>query len=106
MVGCCFAHEIWSRVETHFALQTRAKIKQLKTQLKEIKKQGLPALEYLLKIKKVVDSLVVVGSPLSVDDHIEVIIYGLNEDYATFITTVLSRLVPFLISEIEASLMA
>ena len=41
--------------------------------------------EYLLRIKKVVDSFAVVGSPISVDDHIEVIVDGLSEDYAILV---------------------
>ena len=40
MVGCNFADEIWQRIEVYFASQTRAKVKQLQTQLKAIKKQG------------------------------------------------------------------
>ena len=57
-------------------------------------------------INKVVDSLTIVGSPVSVDDHIEVILDGLNEDYASFITTVISRVQPFSVNELEALLMA
>ena len=49
-------------------------MKQLKIQLKAIRKQGMTTSEYLLKIKKLVDSLAAVGAPLSVDDHIEVIL--------------------------------
>ena len=57
-------------------------------------------------INKVVDSLAIVGSPVSVEDHIEVILDGLNEDYASFITTVISRVQPFSVNELEALLMA
>ena len=59
----------------------KARVRQLKTQLKAIKKQD-PASNYLLQIKKVVDSLAVVGSPTTVDEHIQAILDGLNEDYA------------------------
>ena len=106
MVGCAFAHEIWSRIHTYFALQTKAKIKQLKNQLKSIKKQRFSTSEYHLTIKRLVYSLAIVGSPLLVDEHIEVILDELSEDYATFIIVVLSRVTPFFINEIEALLMA
>ena len=78
MVGCKTTHEIWHRIEVYFVSQTKAKVKQLKTQLKAIKKQG-PSSEYLLKIKKVVDSLAAVGSPISDEEHIEIILDGLGE---------------------------
>lgn len=80
-------------------------MKQLKTQLMAIKKQG-PVIEHLLKIKKIVDSLVAVSSPISDEDYVEVILDGLNEDYAPLITVVLSRSDPFSISELEVLLVA
>ena len=68
MVGYNSAREIWKRIETYFASQTNAKVKQLKTLQKAIKKQG-PTSKYLLKIKKVEDSLAVVGSPISIEAY-------------------------------------
>lgn len=104
MVGCNFAFEIWNKIEIYFASQTRAKIKQLKTQLKAIKKQGSTAAEYLIKIKKTIDALAAVGVPISTKDHIEVILDGLNEDYGPFITIVLSRKDLFSVDELEVLL--
>ena len=52
------------------------------------------------------DSLATIGSPIFVDEHIEVILDGLYEDYVAFITSVLSRAKSFKINEIEALLMA
>ena len=48
MVGCNFACEIWKRIESYFTSQTKAKVKQLKTQLKAIKKQG-PCIKIFVK---------------------------------------------------------
>ena len=105
MVGCEFAYEVWERIENYFAFQMRAKVRQLKTQLKASKKQG-PICDYLLQIKKIVDTLAVVGSPISTEEHIEVILDGLNEDYSAFITIIMSRIQPFSIPELETLLMA
>ena len=82
-----------------------ASLRQLKTQLKTSKKQG-PIQDYLLQIKKIVDTLAAIGSPISTEEHIEVILDGLNEDYNAFITTVMSRTQPFSIPKIKALLMA
>ena len=103
MVGCNFPYEIWARIATYFASKTWAKVRWLKTQLKSIKKQGSD-FEYLHKINRLVDYLAVVSSPITIGEHIEVILDGLNEDYATFITTMMSRVKFFSINEIEALL--
>ena len=106
VVGCEFAHQVWGKLDTYFASRTKAKIKQLKTQLKSIKKEGSSVADYVLKIKKVVDSLDAVGAPVSIEEHIEVILDGLPEDYCHLFTTVLSRTVPYLVDELEALLTA
>lgn len=58
MVGFEFAYHVWGKIEVYFALQTKKR--ELKTRLKSFRKEG-PSSEYLLKIKKVVDSLAIVG---------------------------------------------
>ena len=37
MVGCVFAYQVWEKIEKFFASQTRARIRQLKTQLRSTK---------------------------------------------------------------------
>ncbi|XP_061362503.1 uncharacterized protein LOC133306226 [Gastrolobium bilobum] len=94
MVGCKFAHEIWTRLQVYFASHTQAKVKQLKNQLKNIKKKG-PASDYLLQIKKIIDSLGAVGSPLTDAEYSEAILDGLSEEYTRLITFAMSRSPPF-----------
>ena len=62
--------------------------------------------EYLLEIKKIVDSLAAIDSPISDDDHIEAILDGLPEDFDSFITSVTLRLDPYSVDDIEALLLA
>jgi len=47
-------------------------------------------IDYLLNIKESVDTLVAIGFPLTIDDHVKVILDGLPEDYDSFVTLVLS----------------
>ena len=89
MVGCDYAFQIWAKVEKHFASQTRAKVCQLRTQLKAMKKDG-SASKFLLKVKKITDSLADIGAPISVEEHIEVILDGLGREYAAFIISIVS----------------
>ena len=69
MVGCVFAYQIWERIEKFFASQTRAKVRQLKTQLKNIKKTSSMNL-YRLEIKKCVDQSIAAGAPIGTEEHI------------------------------------
>ncbi|XP_020218432.1 uncharacterized protein LOC109801728 [Cajanus cajan] len=105
MVGLVRTHQIWKRLETYFASQTRAKIKKLKLQL-QMSKKNSTVTKYLLSIKKTVDSLAAVGSPISEEEHIEAILDGLPEEFDSFITCITSRLDPYSVDDIEALLLA
>ena len=74
--------------------------------MKSIKKEGSSVANYVLKVKKVVDLLDAIGAPISTEEHVEVILDGLPEDYCHLITTVLSRTTPYSVDELEALLMA
>ena len=52
------------------------------------------------------DFLAVVDAPISKQDHIEAVLDGLNEEYTSFITIVISRSDLFSIDELEVLLMA
>ena len=105
MVGLEQSWQIWKRLEVYYASQTRAKVKKLKVQLRMITKDKSIS-EYLLAIKKIVDSLAAIGSAISNDDHIEAILDGLPEDYDSFVTFVTSCLDPYTADDIEALLLA
>ena len=106
VVAYDYVHQILSKLVVFLPSKTKVMIKQLKTQLKSIKKQGVSASKYVLKIKKVANYLAVVGAPISTNDHVEGILDGLNEEYSSLITTVLSRSNPFLVDGSKALLMA
>jgi len=59
-----------------------------------------------LDIKSIVDSLAVVGAPIAVDDHIDVILNGLSFEFDPFVASILSRKNSYIIAEIEAFLLA
>lgn len=102
MVGCDHASQVWDRLEEFFASQTKAKVRQFKTQLKTLKKGSMKVTEYLLKVKKLVDNLFSVGAPLTVADHIEAILEGLPPDYNSFVVSVTSRTDPYIVAEISS----
>lgn len=46
-------------------------------------------IEYLLKVKSVIDSLAAVGNPIPVNDYIEALLDGLPDEYESVVTTVI-----------------
>lgn len=46
--------------------------------------------ELFLSIKKIVDTLAAVGSPVNVEDHIGVTLNGLPSEYDPFVTSIMS----------------
>ncbi|KAL4396479.1 hypothetical protein AHAS_Ahas01G0096000 [Arachis hypogaea] len=55
ILDCEFAYQVWKKIHDYFAKISKIRIQQLKAQLKNIKKEGLSASEYLKKIQKFVD---------------------------------------------------
>lgn len=56
---------------------------------------------YLLDIKKIVDTSIVLRAPISANDHIKSNLNSLPDDYDNFITSVTSRTNPYTVEEIK-----
>ena len=106
MVNCDTAAQIWKTLEVYFAQQIRAKVSQFKTQLSRTKKIDITMNEYLLKIRNLVDLLVLVGESYTERDHVEAICEGLPDEYETFILATSTHNDKFSVDEIEALLLA
>jgi len=87
-------------LHVYHASQFRTKVKSLKIQLRTPKKDRNVA-TYILDIKKIVDTLVAIESSISIEYHIEAIIYGLYDDYDNFVTYILTCTNPCIMEEIE-----
>lgn len=105
VVGLDTTADIWRYLETQFSSHTRAKVQKLKLQLKTLKNDRSIS-SYLYDIKNAVNMLAAIGAPVSIADHIDIILEGLPEEYNAFITAVTSRTDPYTITEIEALLFA
>ncbi|KAF7802944.1 Retrovirus-related Pol polyprotein from transposon TNT 1-94 [Senna tora] len=84
---------------------TKAKERQLRTQLRAIKKTGLGMSEFQLKIKKIVDALAAIGSPISDHEHIEILLDALPSEYEGFITSYSMKSEVLTINEVESLLL-
>ena len=77
---------------------------EIETPFKESKERSF-YLRICLDIRRVVDALAVVGAPISVEDHIVTILDGLPPDFDPFVSSILSRINPYKVAEIEALLL-
>lgn len=105
LIGCEFSYQVWENLESHFPTQTRAKVTQLRTQLRTVKKGESSLTEFFLKIKKIVDNLASIGSLITVQEHIGAIFGGLDDDYEGSITSLLACAEPFSITELKPFLL-
>jgi len=62
--------------------------------------------EFLLRIKAISDALASVGSPISLQEHIDAILEGLPQDYHSVISVIENKFQPLPIEEVEALLLA
>lgn len=105
-VGSEYTYEVWQNLDTYFVAQTRAKVKQFKTQLWNTKKGTTSIYDYLLWIKKSIDALISIGESISVAEHIDTILEGLPNEYDDFIVSVSTRIEPYIVAEIESFLLS
>nr|KYP36829.1 Retrovirus-related Pol polyprotein from transposon TNT 1-94 [Cajanus cajan] len=104
VAGCTWCYQIWSVLKTYFSSQTKARVKQIKIQLRNVCKTG-PMSHYLLQIKQLTKTLATIGSPVSSEEHIDFIFDGLPEEYDPLETSCLTRSEPYTVLEIEALLL-
>lgn len=80
-VGCAHSFEIWECIQTHFGKHMKAKVYQYHTELGSIKKNARLMVEYLLRIKAIVDALSSIGTAVPEHEHIQTVLEGLPEEY-------------------------
>ena len=105
MVGLESFAAIWTRLSTYYASHTRATIKKLRLLLRT-PKNDRTITNYLLDIRKTIDSLFSIGASVSNIEHINAILDGLSGEYDGFIIAVLSRSDPYTADELESLLLA
>ena len=70
IVGYNFAHEIWSALNKMYASFSMARLSEIKTQLQNLKKEGMTAMDYIQKLKSLCNTLTSTGEPVSCKDHL------------------------------------
>ncbi|XP_010269112.1 PREDICTED: uncharacterized protein LOC104605873 [Nelumbo nucifera] len=90
VIGCSTSKEAWQTPDRLYSSKSLVRIMQLHFELRTIKKGTLTMVEYLRKIKGIVDNLVVTGQPLSQVDYVLPILSGLGPEYESFVTSIIT----------------
>ncbi|CAA7029024.1 unnamed protein product [Microthlaspi erraticum] len=98
-------YEIWDTLALTYAKPRRGHIKQLKTQLKNWRKESKTIDVYLQGITTRLDQLAILGSALGHEDQIDLILEGLSEEYKPVVDQVEGRDTPPTITELHERLL-
>lgn len=74
VISCNHAYEVWDKVHKHFLSQIKARVHQLRVELKTIKKGNKPISEYVLRIRAIVYFLLAIGDPIFERDKVDSIL--------------------------------
>lgn len=106
MLGCVHAFKLREQMHDHFRTLTSAKERHLRTELSATTLESGTFEEYLLRFKAIVDSLASVGDLVPSQQHIDVFLEGLPEDYGHVISIIESKFEMMQLEEVEALLHA
>ncbi|PNX62244.1 retrovirus-related Pol polyprotein from transposon TNT 1-94 [Trifolium pratense] len=105
VIGCTNSKQLWEKLHTFFKNRARAKVRKYQSELRNIKKKDTESIsEYLLRIKILIDSLDFAGRSVNFQEHINVILGGLPEEYYADVTLINNKSLstaPCSIEEIE-----
>lgn len=99
------SYEAWTTLASTYAKPSRGHIKQLKTQLKNWKKENKTVDVYLQGITTRLDQLAILGKAVDHEDQIDLILEGLPDDYKTIVDQIEGRDAPPSITELHERLL-
>nr|KYP44909.1 hypothetical protein KK1_033590 [Cajanus cajan] len=106
VIGSVHSYQLWDKVYEYFNTQTKARARQLRTSFHSTTLDGKSMREFLTQIKNIIDELTRVGSPMSLEEYVDVVLEGLPEEYAPVVSVIESKFITPLITEVEALLLA
>jgi histone deacetylase 1/2 len=90
-ISCRHAFQVWDEIHNYFTAQTKAKIRQLRSELKTVKKGTKTITEFILRVRAVANTLISIGDSVSEQDQIDSILDGLPEEYNPFVMMMYGR---------------
>ncbi|WJX88788.1 hypothetical protein P8452_70836 [Trifolium repens] len=90
-ITCRHAFQVWEQIHKHFHAHLKAKVRQLRYELKTIKKGTKPMNEFVLRVRAIADTLLSIGDSVTEQDQIDAILDGLPEEYNPFVMMIYGR---------------
>ncbi|KAK2414066.1 hypothetical protein QL285_036702 [Trifolium repens] len=90
-VGCRHAFQVWEQIHKYCNAHLKAKVRQLRSELKTIKKGTKSITEYVLRIRAIADTLLSIGDSVTEQDQIDSVLEGLPEEYNPFVMMIYGR---------------
>lgn len=106
MIYCLTSWQLWDKLHEHFLSIACAKKKQIQGELRSISLDNCSITAYLLHIQTLLDSLLLIGDSVSMNEHIDIILDGLHEEYETIVTILGSKTEPLTLDEVTSMLLA
>lgn len=100
------AVDAWRTIETMFSSQKRARAVNTRLALSTTHKGNMTVTEYVGKMRSLGDEMAAAGRPLEDDELVEYILTGLDEEYDSLVSGVLSRTDPISVSELYSQMLA
>ncbi|XP_019435087.1 PREDICTED: uncharacterized protein LOC109341601 [Lupinus angustifolius] len=91
VVGCVYSWQLWNELLAFCNSHTKARSRQLRSQLRSLTQGSSNISDFFSKVKTLTDSLISIGNPISLEEHVDCILDGLNEDFHHVITSIESQ---------------
>ncbi|KAM1522925.1 hypothetical protein ACFX10_012995 [Malus domestica] len=93
-VGLDDSRSLWQSLECRFSGVSRTHIHSLRSKIQTIQKGDSSMTNYLNSLKEIFYKHVAAGEPISESDLIAYILYGLSDEYESFVDSIETRLEP------------
>jgi hypothetical protein len=87
LIGCTLAMDVWAAVHRLYGAQSHANIHHVRRQLQSLRKEGIPAAQYMQHMKALGDIMAAAGSLLSNDEFVDYIITRLGKEFNAITAT-------------------
>ena len=87
IIGYQTSNTTWVALDKIFAASSKARIMQLRLAFQTTQKGSLPIMEYILKMKTIIDNLAAIGEPVAERDQILRLFAGFGADYNLIVTS-------------------
>jgi histone deacetylase 1/2 len=90
-IDCRHTFQVWDQIHQYFNAHLKAKVRQLRSKLKTVKKGTKSIAEFVLRVRAIDDTLISIGDTVTEQDRIDSILEGLQEEYNLFVMMIYGR---------------